>query len=82
MLKLTQSVIDDFQRGIDVGSMPQNFQDAVLVTRSLGFRYLWIDALCIAQDSAQDWTEHASLMVCDLIYCPLSFLDNRQLSAL
>jgi hypothetical protein len=26
------------------------FRDAILVTRSLGFRYLWIDSLCINQE--------------------------------
>jgi hypothetical protein len=34
--------------------LPQNFSDAIEITRKLGFRYLWIDALCIIQDSAED----------------------------
>jgi hypothetical protein len=37
-------------------------QDAVRVTRSLGFRYLWIDALCIIQDSEEDWLREAAKM--------------------
>jgi hypothetical protein len=36
-------------------SLPKSFQDAVTVTRGLGLRYLWIDALCIAQDDKSDW---------------------------
>jgi hypothetical protein len=35
-------------------NLPQTFTDAIDVTRRLGFRYLWIDALCIIQDSAED----------------------------
>ncbi|KAE9367171.1 HET-domain-containing protein, partial [Stipitochalara longipes BDJ] len=35
--------------------LPGNFQDAVIVTRMLGLQYLWIDSLCILQDSAEDW---------------------------
>jgi hypothetical protein len=31
--------------------LPRNFIDAIKVTRLLGFRYLWIDSLCIIQDS-------------------------------
>ena len=35
--------------------LPGNFQDAITVTRMLGLQYLWIDSLCILQDSAEDW---------------------------
>ncbi|KAF2475524.1 HET-domain-containing protein [Lindgomyces ingoldianus] len=47
---------------IPLSSMPQTMQDAVIVTRKLGHRYLWIDALCILQDSNEDWEYHASQM--------------------
>ncbi|KAG7294527.1 hypothetical protein NEMBOFW57_004602 [Staphylotrichum longicolle] len=42
--------------------MPLTFQDAVHVTRRLGFRYLWIDSLCILQDSKVDWEEQSGQM--------------------
>ena len=42
--------------------LPQTFADAVAVTRALGFRYLWIDALCILQDSTEDWRAEAGKM--------------------
>jgi hypothetical protein len=35
-------------------SLPRTFTDAIEITRKLGLRYLWIDALCIIQDSAED----------------------------
>lgn len=47
---------------IPLDSLPQNFQDAVVTVRALGLRYLWIDALCIIQDSAKDWEIEAARM--------------------
>ena len=32
------------------------------MTRRLGLRYLWIDSLCIIQDSLKDWRQEASKM--------------------
>lgn len=40
---------------------PRTFRDAILITRALGYRYLWIDSLCIIQDS-EDWFHEASTM--------------------
>ncbi|KAG0649496.1 hypothetical protein D0Z07_4316 [Hyphodiscus hymeniophilus] len=34
--------------------LPQTFIDAINITRNLGLRYLWVDALCIIQDSPDD----------------------------
>lgn len=45
--------------------LPQTFRDAVAVTERLGFQYIWIDALCIIQDSPSDWESEASSM-CDV----------------
>jgi hypothetical protein len=35
-------------------SMPKTFEEALQVTKALGYRFLWIDALCIIQDDAND----------------------------
>ncbi|KAH7308324.1 heterokaryon incompatibility protein-domain-containing protein [Rhexocercosporidium sp. MPI-PUGE-AT-0058] len=43
-------------------TLPPVFQDAITITRKLGFRYLWIDSLCIIQDSTDDWNAEASEM--------------------
>ncbi|KAM5351004.1 hypothetical protein ACJ41O_003727 [Fusarium nematophilum] len=53
-LTTTKSNIADLMAGIQVSDLPQTLQDAVHVTRRLGIRYLWIDALCIIQDSDED----------------------------
>ncbi|KAI0157000.1 HET-domain-containing protein [Xylariaceae sp. FL1272] len=34
--------------------MPKTVEDAIQVTVALGYRYLWVDALCIIQDSPED----------------------------
>lgn len=43
-------------------SLPKTFQDAVVLTRNLGLRYIWIDSLCIIQDDIQDWKNEAAKM--------------------
>jgi hypothetical protein len=42
--------------------LPRTFRDAVIITRRLGKRYLWIDALCIVQDDRQDWERESVKM--------------------
>ena len=42
--------------------MPQTFIDATIVADALGIKYLWIDALCIIQDSPEDWVREAGQM--------------------
>lgn len=42
--------------------LPKTFADAVRVTRRLGIRYLWIDALCIIQDDPDDWLRESATM--------------------
>ena len=43
------------------------FRHAIHVTRSLGFCYIWIDALCIMQDAGVEKT--TDIMQMDEIYC-------------
>lgn len=46
--------------------LPKVIQDAIDLVRRLGFQYLWVDSLCIIQDSPRSWTLNAYKM--DLIY--------------
>ena len=48
--------------GFSLSELPATFRDAILFTRLLRIRYLWIDALCIVQDDIGDWNRHAVLM--------------------
>ena len=56
------STLAERQDAIPLSTMPLTFQHAVHVTRRLGFRYLWIDSLCIIQDSTSDWEGQAGQM--------------------
>jgi hypothetical protein len=51
---LSRAKLELWQKHIDVRMLPRTFQDAVKITRSLGIRYLWVDALCIIQDDEDD----------------------------
>lgn len=42
--------------------LPATYRDAITLTKALGYRYLWIDALCIVQDDEKDWNHEASHM--------------------
>ncbi|KAH6665936.1 hypothetical protein B0J14DRAFT_660071 [Halenospora varia] len=59
---LSTSNIKALHHKINFGRLPKTFQDAITVTRALGIRYLWIDSLCIIQDSKSDWAAEATLM--------------------
>lgn len=61
-LTTTSSSIVQRKAGISWSLLPNLFRDAILVTRSLGMRYLWIDSLCIIQDSPSDWEQEAARM--------------------
>ncbi|KAK7955892.1 uncharacterized protein PG986_005114 [Apiospora aurea] len=56
----------ELRAGVGLSYLPKTFQDAVLITKKLGFRFLWIDSLCIIQDSAEDWKDQAEIMA--LVY--------------
>lgn len=40
---------------VPFSSLSKTFQDALKITYKLGLRYIWIDSLCIIQDSLADW---------------------------
>ncbi|GES66267.1 HET-domain-containing protein [Aspergillus terreus] len=42
--------------------LPRTIQDGMLIVSRLGYRYLWIDSLCIVQDSKSSWQLNASAM--------------------
>ncbi|KAI1169730.1 heterokaryon incompatibility protein-domain-containing protein [Nemania sp. FL0916] len=61
-LKATKSNIQDMMAGISRANLPSVISDAIQITATLGFRYIWVDSLCIIQDDAQDWDEESSRM--------------------
>ncbi|KAJ0422072.1 heterokaryon incompatibility protein-domain-containing protein [Aspergillus carlsbadensis] len=60
LLTTTTENVESMREGI--ANLPPTFQDAVYLTRELGLRYLWIDSLCILQDSKEDWMQESAMM--------------------
>ncbi|KAF2036698.1 HET-domain-containing protein, partial [Setomelanomma holmii] len=54
--------IDSLLRGFSMVSMPLLYKDAVIMTQKLGTRYLWIDSLCIVQNSKEHWAYECACM--------------------
>jgi hypothetical protein len=61
-LRTVAANIDRLRHSIDPDELPRNFVDAIRVCIRLGIGYLWIDSLCIIQDSHEDWEQEAVLM--------------------
>lgn len=62
IFQLQQSNIEELKQSIPVHKLPQVFKDAMHVSIELGVHYIWIDSLCIIQDSSKDWTYEAKRM--------------------
>lgn len=80
-IRTLQSNIVQHQERIKFQDLSRTFQDAVKVTRDLRLSYVWIDSLCIIQDSKDDWEMEAAQMgevyresICTL--CALSSNDG------
>lgn len=50
------------EEGVPMSCLPKTFRDAIHVCRWLNYYHLWIDSLCIQQDSHEDWTAEAHAM--------------------
>ncbi|RGP80681.1 hypothetical protein FLONG3_1156 [Fusarium longipes] len=60
--KTTQANVKAHKEGIDFFSLPLVHREAILTTLYLGIRYIWIDSLCIIQDSREDWQAESVTM--------------------
>ncbi|TFB05514.1 hypothetical protein CCMA1212_002423 [Trichoderma ghanense] len=68
VFKTTRSNISDLmqQQGLPVSSLPQSIRDAMSLAQELGFEHIWIDSICIIQDSGDDKAQQLRMM--DSIY--------------
>ncbi len=62
VLTTTGKTLQERQASIPMAILPQTVRDAIIWTRQLGLQYLWIDSLCILQDSQSDWEVELSTM--------------------
>ena len=70
----TQQNIKDHMKGMKLVNMAATFRDAILVTRALGLKYIWIDSICIIQGEGGDFNQEAKRMedVYSGAYCVLA----------
>ncbi|KAK3362568.1 heterokaryon incompatibility protein-domain-containing protein [Lasiosphaeria hispida] len=81
-LTSTTATIGSNVRGIPLKSLPQTLKDAITVTRKMGCKYLWIDALCILQDSDDDKSREIGQMarIYRDSYCTISAASAKAVS--
>lgn len=80
MPTLLTNNIAAFKSAIPMKSLPRTFREAIHVTRKLGVKFLWIDALTIIQDSEDDWKHESTLMgkIYESGYLNISALEADQ----
>ncbi|KAF2258407.1 HET-domain-containing protein, partial [Lojkania enalia] len=62
ILTLNAQTEAELRAGLPMEQFPPTLRDAIIVTQHLRLKYLWIDAVCIKQDSAEDWNIEATKM--------------------
>ncbi|KAM0491081.1 hypothetical protein ACHAP8_010969 [Fusarium lateritium] len=60
--KTTHATLEAHKAGIDWSTLPLVHREAILTALYLGIRYIWIDSLCIIQDSLEDWQRESAMM--------------------
>lgn len=73
-LMLKSKNIEKLTEWAPTSILSKTIQDACSIVHRLGFRYLWVDRLCIIQDSPDDWSHEASRMahVYKQAFCTIS----------
>jgi hypothetical protein len=61
--QLTSANMNDLMDGVSLNSLSRTAQDAVMMANYLGMKWLWVDSLCIMQNSKEDWEREAGRMV-------------------
>ncbi|KAK3986478.1 heterokaryon incompatibility protein-domain-containing protein [Cladorrhinum sp. PSN332] len=58
----TASTLPSLQAGIPIASLPLTLLQSAQIASLLSIRFIWIDSLCILQDSPRDWEVEATKM--------------------
>lgn len=73
-LVLTRSNIEEWHEQLPPLGKWKTFVDAIEISRQLQIPYIWIDSLCIVQDSKDDW-QHQCPQMCNVYkrsYCNIA----------
>ncbi|KAF1965596.1 hypothetical protein BU23DRAFT_627281, partial [Bimuria novae-zelandiae CBS 107.79] len=60
--KTTKLGLEQSGSAVDYVYLPRTIQDAIQVTSQLGYSFLWVDALCIVQDDAEEFNAEIAKM--------------------
>jgi hypothetical protein len=60
--RLLSSNIEEYRLGKLICDLPKTFRESIIVARRFSIRYLWIDSLCIIQNSVRDWNQESAQM--------------------
>jgi hypothetical protein len=75
-IRLLEHNVEGFQTEVPWANLSDIYREGIRITLALGFRYIWIDSLCIVQDSESDWAYESKRMA--VIYgnstCNIAFL--------
>ncbi|KAF4469774.1 hypothetical protein FALBO_3328 [Fusarium albosuccineum] len=58
-LKLRRHDLSRFRTGLGINELPASYQEAISICPSMNLYFIWIDSLCIIQDSDEDWEREA-----------------------
>lgn len=61
-ISLLSTNLNRYKSGLSASSLPRLFRDVIGLCQRLDLQYLWIDSLCIIQDSLTDWETVAATM--------------------
>jgi len=50
------------ESGVPDNCLSATFRDAIIMSRNLGYQYIWVDSLSIIQDDSKDWEHESGLM--------------------
>ncbi|KAG8528312.1 uncharacterized protein KY384_007229 [Bacidia gigantensis] len=57
-----RSNLVELKEGVPITSLPKTFREAIEIAKWFEITYLWIDSLCIIQNSNEDWQKEAITM--------------------
>ncbi|KAI0182109.1 HET-domain-containing protein [Hypoxylon sp. FL1284] len=61
-LRLLRSTVADLEQPTLTRSLPKTLRDAMQIADRFGVKYVWVDRLCIYQDSTRDWHREAGMV--------------------
>ena len=61
-LRKTKDNLEAHLECLKLESLIKTHQHAIVVTRAIGIKYLWIDSLCTVQDDVVDWERESAVM--------------------